>query len=118
MEGSDADAKVRAYVDAIAPGHRPLFDRLATVVSGTYPDATLTMSYNMPTYRRGRRRLHIGAWQHGLSLYGWQQGREVPFTSRHPEARTSKGTIRLTSEDAAAVSDDDLAELVRAALED
>ncbi len=25
-------------------------------------------------YIDGRRRLYVGAWKHGLSIYGWQQG--------------------------------------------
>ena len=36
---------------------------------------------------------------------------------RHPELRTSTGTIRLRPQDAAAIADEDLAGLVNAALE-
>ena len=87
------DDTVRAYVDAIAPEHRPLFDRMHRLVRNAYPDAVVVLSYQMPTYKVGRRRLHVGAWQHGISLYGCKSDRDSGFAARHPELQTSKGTI-------------------------
>jgi len=110
------DAAVRDYIDAIAPEHRPLFDRLHGLVLEAHPDAELVLSYQMPTYKVGRRRLFVGVWQHGVSIYGWEHGRAADFTARHPELKTSKGTIRLRPEDAASIPDDELRDLVRAAL--
>ncbi len=31
----------------------------------------------MLCYPAGARRLHLGAWKHGLSIYGWPQGQET-----------------------------------------
>jgi uncharacterized protein YdhG (YjbR/CyaY superfamily) len=118
VDTSDMDDGVRRYVDAIAPEHRPLFDRLHHLVLRTHPEAILVLSYRMPTYKVGQRKLHVGVWKHGLSIYGWRQGKEAAFVSRHPEARTSKGTIQLRPEDSAAITDEDLCGLVRAALDD
>jgi uncharacterized protein YdhG (YjbR/CyaY superfamily) len=112
------DADVRAYVEAIPPEHRPLFDRLHGLILGVHPDAAVTISYQMPTYKVGRHRLYVGAWAHGLSLYGWGQGRDGGFAERHPELLSGKGTIRLRPADADAVPDDDLRALITAALED
>ena len=81
------------------------------------PDAAVVLSYQIPTYRAGRRRLYVGVWKHGVSIYGWQQDREVGFTARHPELKTSKGTIQLRPEDAAGIPDDEFRDLARAALE-
>lgn len=81
-----------------------------------HPDARVVLSYRMPTYRVGRRRLHVGVWEHGLSLYGWRQGHDGSFTARHPGLQTSKGTIRLTPDDAAAIPDDELGDLMDTAL--
>lgn len=58
------DDAVRSYIDAIAPEHRALFDRLDRLVFRLHPGADLVLSYKMPTYRVGKRRLHIGAWKH------------------------------------------------------
>ena len=111
------DEAVRAYIDGIAPAHRPLFDRVHRLILAAHPDAAVVLSYQMPTYKVGRRRLCVGAWQHGISIYGSQQDRDAGFTDRHPELRTSKGTIRLRPQDAAGITDDDLGGLVSAALD-
>jgi uncharacterized protein YdhG (YjbR/CyaY superfamily) len=110
------DDAVRDYIDAIAPEHRPLFDRLHRLILEVHPDAAVVLSYQIPTYKVGRRRLFLGVWRHGVSVYGWQEGRDGGFTARHPEFRTSTGTIRLRPDDAAAIGDDELRDLVRAAL--
>jgi uncharacterized protein YdhG (YjbR/CyaY superfamily) len=111
------DEAVRAYIDGIAPAHRPLFDRVHRLILAAHPDAAVVLSYQMPTYKVGRRRLCVGAWQHGISIYGWQQDRDAGFTDRHPELRTSKGTIRLRPQDAAGITDDELGGLVGGALD-
>ena len=96
-----ADPAVQDYIDAITPEHRPLFDRLHRLILQVRPDAAVVLSYQIPTYKAGRRRLYLGAWKHGVSLYGWPQDRDAGFTARHPELRTSKGTIQLRPESAA-----------------
>ncbi|HEX2742794.1 MAG TPA: DUF1801 domain-containing protein [Streptosporangiaceae bacterium] len=110
------DEAVRDYIAGIDQASRPLFDRVHQLILAAYPDVAVVISYQIPTYRVGRRRLHVGAWRHGVSIYGWPQGSEAGFIARHPLLRTSKGTIRLRPQDAADVSDDELLELVRAAL--
>lgn len=111
------DDGVRKYIDAIAPEHRPLFDRLNRLVLETHPDAVVVLSYEIPTYKVGRRRLFLGAWKHGVSIYGWDQGRDAGFTARHPRLKTGKGTLQLRPDDAAGIPDDEFRDLVRAALD-
>jgi uncharacterized protein YdhG (YjbR/CyaY superfamily) len=112
------DAAVRDYIEAIVPEHRPLFDRLHRLVLETHPEAAVGLSYQMPTYHVGRRRLFLGVWKHGVSMYGWRQGDDAGFTARHPELKTGKSTIRLRPDQAAGISDDEFRDLVRAALDD
>lgn len=111
------DEAVHTYIEAIAPEHRALFDRLHRVILLTHPDAAVTISYQIPSYKVGRRRLYLGAWKHGVSIYGWQQGDDGGFTARHPKLTTGRATIRLSPADAAQIGDDELADLVRAALD-
>ncbi|MGB6580819.1 MAG: DUF1801 domain-containing protein [Streptosporangiaceae bacterium] len=111
------DEAVQIYIDGVDPAYRPLFDRIHRLILAAHPEAAVALSYQIPTYKVGRRRLYVGAWQHGISIYGWQQDRDAGFTARHPELRTSKGTIRLRPQDAAAIADDELLGLVSAALE-
>ena len=110
------DDDVLAYVAEIPATHRPLFDRFHGLVVGTFPEAATVMSYRMPTYRVGDRRLYVGVWRHGLSLYGWDAERNADFVRAHPGWVTSKGTIRLTAARSAELSDDDLVALIRRAL--
>jgi uncharacterized protein YdhG (YjbR/CyaY superfamily) len=112
------DDAVRDYIDAIPPEHRQLFDRLHRLVLETHPEAAVVLSYQIPTYKVGRNRLFLGVWKHGVSIYGWRHGHDAGFTARHPELRTSKGTIQLRPETAAAIPDDELRDLMRAALDD
>jgi uncharacterized protein YdhG (YjbR/CyaY superfamily) len=111
------DEAVQSYIDAIAREHRPLFDRLHRLTLEIHPEATLALSYKMPTYTVGRNHLYVGAWKHGVSLYGWEQDAVADFSSRHPRSKTSRGTIRLRPEDSDATSDEELRGLIRAALD-
>src|SRR2546430_12766477 len=105
------DEAVREYIDAIDPDHRPLFDRIHRLILEEHPDAAVVLSYQMPTYKVGRRRLFLGVWQHGVSIYGWDQGHDGGFTALHPELKTGRGTIRLRPDDAAGISDDEFRDL-------
>lgn len=111
------DEAVRAYIDAIPAAYRPLFDRMHGLILSAHPDVVVGLSYKMPAYKLGSRRLFVGAWKHGVSVYGWDEGRDAGFIARHPDLKTSTGTIRLRPEDAAAISDDELLDLVHAALD-
>ena len=112
------DDDVQGYIDELDPRHRALFDRVHRLILTAHPEVAVVLSYKMPTYRVGRRRLYLGAWKHGVSLYGWRQDHDGGFVARHPELKTSRGTIQLRSDDTAGISDEEILALVRAALED
>jgi uncharacterized protein YdhG (YjbR/CyaY superfamily) len=107
---------VRDYIDNIPAVHRPLFDRVHRLVLEAHPDAELGLSYQIPTYKVGRRRLFVGVWKHGVSIYGWQEGGDGGFVARHPDLKKSKGTIQLRSDDAANIPDGEIRDLARAVL--
>ena len=111
------DKAVKAYIDAIPSEQRPLFDRIHRLVLETRPEAEVVISYKIPTYKVGRRRLFVGVWKHGVSIYGWDQGRDAGFTARHPKLVTGKGTMQLRAADLAPIPDDELRDLVRGALD-
>lgn len=117
VEEATMDASVAGYIAEIQPEHRPLFDRVHRLVAEACPDAQLTWSYNMPTFKLGRRRLHVAVWRHGVSLYGWKAAGDGGFGDRHPELVTGRGTIQLRSEDAADISDDEIRALARSVLQ-
>jgi uncharacterized protein YdhG (YjbR/CyaY superfamily) len=109
------DDAVRRYRDEMDSECRPVFDRLHRLIVATCPEAEVVLSYGMPTYRAGRRRLNIGAWKHGLSLYV-SPNRDGGFSARHPGLAAGKGTIKLTPADAAGIPDAEFQDLIRAAL--
>jgi hypothetical protein len=110
------DEAVQAYIESIPACSRPLFDRLHRLILAAHPEAAVVLSYRMPTYKVGRRRLFLGAWKHGVSIYG-SQGRDAGFAARHAELRAGKTTIQLRPQDAAGISDDEFRDLARAALD-
>lgn len=114
-ESGVVDQAVRRYRDEVDSAHRPAFDRLHQLIVATCPGAEVMLSYGMPTYRVGRRRLSIGVWKHGLSLYV-SPNRDGGFSARHPELAAGRGTIKLRATDAARIPDAELQDLVRAAL--
>jgi uncharacterized protein YdhG (YjbR/CyaY superfamily) len=107
---------VVAYLARVPEVNRDLLDRVLRLAAEACPDAELVLAYGMPTFRSGRHRLHVGAWQHGVSLYGWRAGGDAGFTARHPRLRSGRGTIRIRPEDAATIGDDEFRELARAVL--
>ena len=109
------DEVVRRYRDEMDTEYRPVFDRLRRLIVAACPDAEVVLSYGMPAYRIGRRRLNVGVWKHGLSLYV-SPNRDDGFSARHPELAAGKGTIKLRPGDAARIPDAELQDLVRAAL--
>jgi uncharacterized protein YdhG (YjbR/CyaY superfamily) len=110
------DGAHQAYVTGIAPAVRPLFDRIDGLIRGAFPAVTTTISYDMPTYVVGDRRLYLAAWKQHVSLYGWSEGRDGGFVDRHPELTSGRGTIKLRPKDAAAIDDDELRSLIAGAL--
>ena len=107
---------MQEYIDHIARKTRPLFDRVHGLILKAHPAAEMTLPYTMPTFVVGTRRLYVGAWSHGLSIYGWEGSRDAGFASRHPELDSGKGTLRLTHAAAGAVTDDELFAFLQAAL--
>ena len=115
MSGAISPA-VQDYIDGIAPQYQALFGRLHRLILQASPGAQVTLSYKMPAYAAGSRRLYVGAWKHGISIYGWRRDRDGGFAARHPELVTSKGTIRLRPGDAVRIGDEELLGLARASL--
>jgi hypothetical protein len=49
-------------------------------------------------------------------LYGWKAHGDGGFTARHPESQSSTGTIRVRTDAARSISDEDFRSLARAVL--
>jgi uncharacterized protein YdhG (YjbR/CyaY superfamily) len=111
------DERFSDYIKSVPPEHRALFERLHGIVKATHPEAQEDFAYSMPTYRVGKRRLNLGIWKHGVSVYGWRRDNDGGFATRHPDLLASKITIRLRPEDADAISDEEFRGLLAGALD-
>jgi hypothetical protein len=111
------DAATRAYVDAIPDATRPLFDRIHGLILGVHPDADVVITYDMPTYVVGERRLHVAAWKGWVSLYGWDADHDGGIVARFPTSSSGRGTLKIRPADAVQISDDELRSLIRGALD-
>lgn len=116
MMRSHMTDEVAAYIEAIDRDRRPLFDRVHGLIMEIQPDVRVILSYKMPTYVVGVRQLHVAAWKHGLSFYGWRQDRDGGFSSRYPHLDNGKGTLKLPLNEADDISDDDLRAFLAGAL--
>jgi hypothetical protein len=117
MADGGGDEGLAGYIEAIGPERLPLFDRLHAIVLTEHPEAEVALAYGMPAYRVGVRRLNLGVWAHGVSVYGWRADRDGGFAARHPELRSGKATIRIRPADAEGISDDELRALLGGALD-
>jgi len=115
-DGAMGDA-LQTYLGAIAPSVRPLFDRIDALIYELHPDVEVVISYDMPTYVVGDRRLHVAAWKSWVSLYGWDEANDGGIVARFPKASSGRGTLKISPADAASITDDELRALLRGALD-
>ena len=107
---------MQTYVDGIAAEHLPMWDRVVRLVRVLHPDVELRITYDMPTFVVGERRLPVGVWKHGLSLYGLDESNDAGFVARHPELSSGRGTVRLPTSRADEFTDEELTATLRSVL--
>jgi uncharacterized protein YdhG (YjbR/CyaY superfamily) len=112
MRSEAMGSAVQSYVAAIPETHRPLFDRLQALILGLYPHAETSISYGIPTYKVGRRRVYLGLWKDGVSLHAVSV---EAFKQRHPTIKTGKGSLnfKLTDE----LPEGDVRDVIKQAIE-
>lgn len=107
---------VQTYLDGIAVEHRSMWHRVQRLVRELHAGAELHITYGMPTFIVGERRLPVGVWKHGLSLYGLDESNDAGFIARHPELASGRGTVKLPTRRADDFSDEELTATLRAVL--
>ena len=67
---------------------------IRNTIHAAIPDATEKISYQMPTYWKGRNIIHFAAFKDHIGIY---PGGEAPvvFADRLKDYKTSKGTIQI-----------------------
>ena len=88
-------ATVDDYIRSVPEGARPVLERVRQAIRTAAPEATETISYNMPTYLLGGRHLvHLAAWKRHLSLYPVPAGDEA-FEQEIAAYRAARSTARF-----------------------
>ena len=75
-------------------GVQPRLNAIRDTIRAVIPDAVEKISYQMPTYWKGRNIIHFAAFKNHIGLY---PGGEAPsvFADRLKGYKTSKGTIQF-----------------------
>jgi uncharacterized protein YdhG (YjbR/CyaY superfamily) len=102
-------------MDEIPEDRRPLFDRLQGLILSLYPDASVVISYGVPTYKAKSGWVSLGYWKEGVSLYTNGPHHIDPFREKHPDIKTGKGSINFKLSDKIPVAD--LKKVIRHAIE-
>jgi uncharacterized protein YdhG (YjbR/CyaY superfamily) len=85
-------ATVEEYIAAQKPEARARLQELRNTIRAAVPEATEVMSYGMPTYRLGGRRVHFGAAKRHCALYG---GAIDLVADELGNLKTLKGTVQF-----------------------
>ena len=111
------DEEVRRYVAGIAAEYQELFGRVNGLILGAYPEAEVKLSYRIPSYWVGKRRLYAGVWKtRGCRSTGGRRAGKRSSSHGTQSSRQVRARFQIRLGDAAGLRDDELLELVRAAL--
>ena len=83
------------YFASVPADRKPVVDKLHQLIIGLYPEATIDISYKMPTYRVGDRWVALANQKHYVSLYTCGHHHIAEFKQKHPEIKTGKGCINF-----------------------
>lgn len=88
-------ATVEEYLDSLSPESRTALEQVRERIRATVPDAEEVISYNIPTFRQGGRRLvHVAGWKAHVGLYPLPAG-DVSFEEALAPYVSGKGTVKF-----------------------
>ena len=82
------------YIAAQDEAIQPRLNAIRDTIRAALPEAVEKISYQMPTYWKGRNIIHFAAFKNHIGLY---PGGEAPvvFAEKLKDYKTSKGTIQF-----------------------
>ncbi|MBN1785556.1 MAG: DUF1801 domain-containing protein [Candidatus Methanofastidiosa archaeon] len=96
---------VRTYIENVSDERKSLFYELFSLILDTYPNATIGMSYQVPTFRSKTGWVALGYRKDGVSLYTDGPENISAFKALHPSIRTGKGSIKFRKGEVVPLSD-------------
>ncbi len=82
------------YIEGQEEAVRPRLHEIRAVIREAIPEAEETISWSMPTYRKGRNIIHFAAARKHVGLYPGEEA-VARFAEELAGYEVSKGTIRL-----------------------
>ena len=107
--------RVQAYFEAVPAARRARLDVLHELIVALFPEAEMTLSYEMPTYRVKSGWVAIANQKHYVSLYTCGAAHIAAFKAKHPRYKTGAGCINFRDTDELPL--EDLKQVIRHAIE-
>ena len=85
---------IEEYIAAQDETVRPRLERLREIIHEAIPDAEETISWSMPTCRKGKNLIHFAAFKKHIGLYPGGEATAV-FAEKLTDLDVSKGAVRL-----------------------
>ena len=86
--------EIDAYISRQDERIQPRLKAVRAVLRAAMPDAAERLSWQMPTYWKGRNLIHFAACRNHIGIYPGGEAAAV-FADRLKEYKTSKGAIQL-----------------------
>lgn len=91
-----AAADVDAYLTAFDGEQRATLDRLRALIRSEVPDADESITYEIPTYKLGGKRMvYFAGWAKHYSMYPLGERIPVELAGELAAFRTAKGTVQI-----------------------
>ena len=82
------------YIQKQDEAVQPLLNAIRDTIRAAIPNVAEKISYQMPTYWKGRNIIHFAAFKNHIGLYPSGEA-PVVFVERLKDYKTSKGTIQF-----------------------
>lgn len=92
-------SKVDDYIQSIPHLRVASFMSIHKLIMKLYPDATVDMSYRMPTYTAGYGWVALANQKNYISLYTCGASHIESYKQKHPQQKTGKGCINFRARD-------------------
>ena len=109
------DEDVKRYFAEVPENRQPLVERLHELIVGLYPDASIDLSYRMPTYKVGDGWVALANQKRYVSLYTCGAHHLAEFKETYPAVKTGTGCINFRPSDD--VADEAIEQVIEHAIE-
>lgn len=107
--------EVDAWINALDTADRHLYDTIEAVILGTGLVDEIAFSYKLPTFTHGKHPVTVSKWKGGISMSVRDAEPIEAFKTKHPDITGGKISLQFRRD--GEVPRQDLADLVRAALD-